>query len=236
LGRSREVADQALALGEAENDPVITVRALAAQGRIDVTEDTLDTAIERHERALAIARDFDAAWAHRAVSLLLGNLAEAYRAQGDFERARSLYLEGLEVSRAQGNVTAEDVLHFNLGQAELELGNTDQAREHYREGLALALRFDNRLTKMYGLVGLAQVASTESDHQRAARLFGAAEALRKPMGAVLDDVDRDLYDRYVTATKSALDNEPFDAAWAEGLAMNLEAASQLALSDPRDVG
>lgn len=236
LERSREVADEALALGEAENDPVITVRALAAQGRIDVTEDTLDAAIGRHERALAIARDFDAAWAHRAVSLLLGNLAEAYRAQGDFERARSLYLEGLEVSRAQGNVTAEDVLHFNLGQAELELGNTDQAREHYREGLTLALRFDNRLTKMYGLVGLAQVASAESDHQRAARLFGAAEALRKPMGAVLDDVDRDLYHRYVSATKSALGNESFNAAWADGLAMNLEAASELALSDPGNVG
>jgi predicted ATPase/class 3 adenylate cyclase len=230
LKRSREVADQALALGEAENDPVIMVRALAAQGRIDVTQGARGTAIERHERALAIARGFDAAWAHRAVSLLLGNLAEAYRAQGDFERARSLYLEGLEVSRAQGNVTAEDVLHFNLGQTALELGDTVQASQHYRVGLDLAVRFDNRLTKMYGLVGLAQVASVEGDHQRAACLFGAAEALREPMGAVLDDVDRDLYDRRSAATKGALGNESFDAAWAEGRAMNLETASQLALS------
>jgi predicted ATPase/class 3 adenylate cyclase len=229
LARSREVADQALALGEAENDPVITVRALAAQGRIDVTEGALDTSIERHERALAIARGFDAAWALRAVSLLLGNLAEAYRAQGDLERARSLYLEGLELSRVQGNLTAEDVLHFNLGQTELELGDTEQAREHYREGLSLAVQVGNRLTRMYGLVGLAQVASVGGDCRRAACLFGAAEALREPMGAVLDDVDRDLYDRHVAATKSVLGDELFDAAWAKGRAMNLETASQLAL-------
>lgn len=235
LERSREVADEALALGEDEADPVITVRALAAQGRIDVTEGALDTAIERHERGLAMARAFDEAWARRAVSLLLSNLAEAYRARGDLERARLLYLEGLDLARAQGMVAAEGVLHFNLGQTELELGDTRQARAHYCEALDFGVRFDNQLTRMYGLVGVAQVASVEGDHQHAARLFGVAEALREPTGAVLDDIDRDRYDSYLTATKGALGDEAFDAAWLEGRAMDPETASQLALSNPRDV-
>ena len=93
----------------------------------------------------------------------------------------------------------------------------------------MAVRLGKRLAPMYGLVGLAQVASVGGDCRRAACLFGAAEALRDSMGAVLEDVDRDLYKRHVAATKSALGDELFDAAWAKGRAMNLETASQLAL-------
>jgi predicted ATPase/class 3 adenylate cyclase len=236
LERSREVADEALAVGEAEDDPVITVRALAAHARIDATEGALETAIERHERALEIARRFDEPWAHRAVGLLLGGLAEAYRAQGDLERSRSLNMEAIELTTARGNITVQDMYQFNLGQTELELGNPAAARDHYREALLLAVRFGKRLAPMYGLFGLAQVAMVEGEPERAARLFGAAEALRDSMGAVLEDVDRDLYERNVAATKDALTDDAFKTAWSEGRAMDLETASQLALSDPGNVG
>jgi hypothetical protein len=94
---------------------------------------------------------------------------------------------------------------------------------------------DNRLANVHGLLGLAQVASVEGDHEHAARLFAVAGTLRERMGAVLDDIDRERYDLYLAATKSALGEEGFAAAWAEGRAMDLETACQLALSDPRSV-
>jgi hypothetical protein len=74
------------------------------------------------------------------------------------------------------------------------------------------------------LEGFAHVAGAEGDAERAARLFGAAEALREALGAPLPPVERAHYDRSVAATRAALGEEAFAAAWAEGRALSLEQA------------
>jgi hypothetical protein len=61
-------------------------------------------------------------------------------------------------------------------------------------------------------------------------LFGAADALRKWIGAPLPLGDKPLYDRYLEMTRAALNKDEFDKAWAEGAAMSLDQAVEYALA------
>jgi hypothetical protein len=68
--------------------------------------------------------------------------------------------------------------------------------------------------------------------ERAARLFGAAAALRTTLGDAasrgwnfqLAPASRDAYEREVAATRAALGEEAFAAAWADGQRRPLELA------------
>ena len=58
----------------------------------------------------------------------------------------------------------------------------------------------------------------------AARLWGAAEALRETMGTPISPVYRADYERSVAAARAQLGEQAFAAAWAEGRTMTPEQA------------
>jgi len=64
---------------------------------------------------------------------------------------------------------------------------------------------------------------------RAARLFGAAEALREALGAPVLWFQRQSYAQGVAALRAWLDDAACAAAWAEGRGMTLEQAIAYAL-------
>ena len=65
----------------------------------------------------------------------------------------------------------------------------------------------------------------------AARLLGAAEALREAIVCPLPPCDRKDYDETVAAVRAALDEDFFAAAWAEGENMTLDQAVSMALHE-----
>jgi hypothetical protein len=76
------------------------------------------------------------------------------------------------------------------------------------------------------------VAAREGRAERAARLFGVADALSEKTGAGVSwSVLRNLNERDLAVTREMLDSEAFEAAWAEGRAMTLEEAVAYALSE-----
>jgi hypothetical protein len=70
----------------------------------------------------------------------------------------------------------------------------------------------------------------EQQHERAARLFGAAEVLLEALHASLPHVERDDYGRAVAGVRAALGDAAFDTAHGEGRAMSVEEAIALALA------
>ena len=64
----------------------------------------------------------------------------------------------------------------------------------------------------------------EVDNQQAARLYGAADALRQRTGMVRFKVHQAGYDSSVAALRDAMEHKDFDAAWAEGAALSTEEA------------
>jgi hypothetical protein len=62
-------------------------------------------------------------------------------------------------------------------------------------------------------------------------LFGAAEALRERVHAPMTDNERSKYDQFMAQLRATLVPEvEFNSFWAEGRAMTLEQAIQLALA------
>ena len=66
---------------------------------------------------------------------------------------------------------------------------------------------------------------------RSPRLWGAAEATRRLIGAPLPPNERPRYERLVAAVRTQLDEETFAAAWAAGQALSLEQAIAEALGE-----
>jgi hypothetical protein len=73
------------------------------------------------------------------------------------------------------------------------------------------------------------VAAAREQPVHAARLFGAAEALREEIGAAIWPSRRPLYEQALGTVRDALGTGAFAAAWGEGLAMTLERAVEYAL-------
>jgi hypothetical protein len=66
---------------------------------------------------------------------------------------------------------------------------------------------------------------------RAARLLGAAEALRTVIGVQRPPAARPAYTRDVASARALLDDATFAAAWAAGRALTLEQAIAEALGE-----
>src|SRR5260370_24499728 len=95
-------------------------------------------------------------------------------------------------------------------------GDEATARAMYEESLGIALAGNSKWHIAGGLEGLAGVLASEGDLVWAARLWGAAEALRGTMGTPIAPVYRAEYERSVAAARDQLGMQVFTIAWVEG--------------------
>lgn len=79
------------------------------------------------------------------------------------------------------------------------------------------------------------MAALEGRPRRAARLLGATKALHDAVdaGGWTDTANRLAWERNVARAQAQLDNQAWVAAWAEGSAMDVEAAVAYALDAER---
>ncbi len=120
-----------------------------------------------------------------------------------------------------------------LGGAAANNGDHEAAARLIGEGLPLAQELGSGLLSAICLEGLAVVYGAKAEGARAARLYGAAEALRLAIGATLSPADRAELERHLATTRATLDEASWEAAWADGRAMTPEQAAEYALSEER---
>jgi DNA-binding CsgD family transcriptional regulator len=97
------------------------------------------------------------------------------------------------------------------------------ARALYEQCLAISKQLVGfKLDIPFYLEGLAAVVAAQGELPWAARLWGAAEALRDGMGMPIPPAFRADYERSVAAARTQLGEQVFAAAWAEGGTMTLE--------------
>ncbi|HXY93622.1 MAG TPA: LuxR C-terminal-related transcriptional regulator [Acidimicrobiia bacterium] len=156
-------------------------------------------------------------------------LAHAALADGRLELARGFAIElrdeALEWGSAFFEAEAERVLGIlarHDGEHRVAEASSTKALEIVH-GLGVHLFTAGTLEEIGGL---------EVDHGRpgiAATLFGAAAAVHEPAGIVVRPNGRQLlYEADLAAARAALSTEEFDAAWATGKSMGLDAAVELA--------
>jgi predicted ATPase/class 3 adenylate cyclase/DNA-binding CsgD family transcriptional regulator len=99
-------------------------------------------------------------------------------------------------------------------------GEREQADRDAHDALAIAAR-----TRAYGATAdtlecLALLALGAGSHPEAARLYGAADAIRQRGGWVRFTALNAIYEAAVAALRDAMDEKDFESAWAEGAALS----------------
>jgi tetratricopeptide (TPR) repeat protein len=159
----------------------------------------------------------------------LSRLGGVVRAQGSLERAIALQEESLAVARQLGDTLGIAQNLQNLGRLAYLQGDLERARALYEEGLALPWDKRNLWGVAFYLEGVAGVTVARGHAAQAARLLGAAEALREAAHAPQQAYERDFYELVVARLRATLDHQTYAARWAAGRALPAEQAVAAAL-------
>ncbi|HET9224894.1 MAG TPA: hypothetical protein VFO07_20440, partial [Roseiflexaceae bacterium] len=166
---------------------------------------------------------------HIAATLhMLGNLAVAL---GQDEEAITHFAESQALNREMGNTWGVAVTLINLGYIALHQNDWACAERLAKEGLTLLRDLGDTWGIPDCLGVLAGVAGAMQQPARAARLFGAIEALLDVTGGQLEPSVRAEYDHNLAVARAQLDEARFAAAWAEGRIFSLEQALAYALDE-----
>jgi non-specific serine/threonine protein kinase len=217
---ARVLGEEGLAVARQAGDAAGTARILERVGQVALRQGDESRARACFEEGLALARDAGDQGAMSSALIGLGDLALL---RGDHTTATALY----EESRTfRGNQTwALRRLCF----AALHAGNADWARELIRQSLDGCRKVQSILGSTECLAAFAATDVVRGHAARAVRLFAAqAEGFRR-IGGEATPADRAETGRFLAAARTALPEDAFLAAWAEGQAMTLEQAIAYAL-------
>jgi non-specific serine/threonine protein kinase len=137
----------------------------------------------------------------------------------------------LAISREIGERQATTSALYTLAILARTEGKDEHARNLFEQGLRLSAELGNDADVAHCLEGLASMYGAEGKIVRAARMWGAEEALLEKLeDAVYTYLpDRALHRSQVAAARSRVDEAAWTAAWTEGRAMSLEQAVEYAL-------
>jgi tetratricopeptide (TPR) repeat protein len=194
-------------------------------GRVKQAQGDFQQARALLEESLGLARQ---AGDNNEIGFALQSLGQLALAREDYEQARILF----EESRAQySEIEAIGVGWDTLGDVALQKGDTRQAASLYKRTMALYWESGDPLYIAFCLNDLAHVAAVCSQPERAARLFGAAEALLESSGETLFPLSRLENEHFLEILRPQLDDAAWKACWSAGRAMLLKDAVAYALSD-----
>ncbi len=226
LGAARELAEEGVRLFREVGEAWGTALALNHLGRATLELGDPVAARPLLEESAALFR----AGNMQRLALPLNTLGRVALRQGDDTGARAYCEEALAVARATGDELFIAEALAELGTVALHVGDFRQATALYQQSLALIWTRGYRERIAEDLAGLAAASSLLGQPERAARLFGAVEALREVSGIRLSPLPRADYDRAVEGIRAHLDEATFAQAWEKGRAMPLEQAIAEALA------
>jgi predicted ATPase len=191
-----------------------------------------DSAEETLSGALRFCRERDNPWG--AAHALIG-LAQVAVIRDCFGLAMELLDEGEALARERDDAFTLAV-NLNTQATITQLrGDDPRTAELLQESVGLLAALRDTWSLLYGVLGLAGVAGRRGSPERAARLFGAAEAIREKTGAVpAFPATQALYERDLESVRARLGSEAFASAWAEGRAMRPEEAAAEAIASAID--
>jgi predicted ATPase/DNA-binding CsgD family transcriptional regulator len=246
------LGELATEVGEYEVAPVLLAEALAIYQELGDTRGRADMLMQLgwaamragdYEQADTLLHEslplFEELGEAGMLALVLAGLGELAVRQGRYDTAGELLEKSLAQRQELGDQWGMAVSLGSLGWVALRQRNFDQMRDRLAQSLAIRREIDDRSGMAWCLEKLGEAVihqawvlpathSRQLKH-RAARLFGAAAALRQPLNSVIDPVDQPEYDRSLKKLRRALGKTAFDVAWREGQQAPLPETIDLAL-------
>ena len=221
---ARTLNEQGLLISRELGDQRRIADSLSSLGSVADKLGDFEAARTLLQESLAISRELGDKICIAICLYCLGNVA--YR-QGDYETARTRLQESLVIFRETGHYWIIHVLRL-LGHVERAAEDYARASAFYQESLRLSREQGDVWTIAGSLEDFAGLAGRQGRWERAVRLLGGVEALCATLGRTLPFGQKE-YERTVAATRAALSEEAFAAAWQQGRAMTLEHAVAYAL-------
>jgi len=167
-------------------------------------------------------------WLEGLPHALFGEVA---RNQGDYQEAQTQCATCLALMQQAGDERHVAFMLHDLGQVAQRQGDYDQARVLHVEALEIHQKSRSSRAVAFGLEMLAVVAGASGKPIKAARLLGAAEALRQSGGYPVEGTELQFDIVMISRVRATLGQQSFATAWAEGYAMTLEQAVVSALNE-----
>ena len=165
---------------------------------------------------------------HWRIARALLGLADLARLRGDPRDAHVQYQEALPILREIDARPQIARCLAGLGRAALDVDDLAGARQYLAESIRLSRSTGSRIGMTRALEAFAALAIREKEPDRVVRLTAAASALRDAAG--LPALHGARLDRYLAPARDKLSPADIGRLWAEGLALNTDAAVTLALN------
>ena len=228
--RAEELAAARLAISRAQTDPTLLASSLLCLG-------TVADAKGEHERASVLwseAADLAREQGDKLIlALTLNNLGWQAMYQRDDQTARTRLEEALALLRELSDAHGQARIILLLSGVARAQGRIDEAYALAHEALSLAHALGDKAVILWSLEWASEQAASDAQADRAARLLGAADAVRENTGHEPYPEEQQQMELITTLLDAQLDKEQVDAARAEGHAMTLDQAVAYAL-DPAD--
>jgi hypothetical protein len=157
------------------------------------------------------------------------NLARAASMRGDMPTARQKFEDAAAKFRSLGNRRMVMTSLSQLAHGLRQHGQLAEALRYYRETLGGWQELGHRPAVAHELECFAFIAVEQGQAQRAATLFGAAEALRAATDTPMISPERAEYDQALARLRGQMDAAAFATALEEGRMLTLDQAVAYAL-------
>ncbi len=226
--RAKSLAEESLGLFREIGYRFGICEALTWLGMALINLEDYQQAEARLEESLALARR---ARDGNEIGFAVWQLGRAAMLQGDYTQAAMFLQEGLKIYRELKQFSGVTFLLNDLGKAALLKGDYQQAALYFKESLSMYWKSGYERNIASGLEQLASVAVADRQPEQAARLLGAAQALRESSGAIMHPYQLEYYEPALESLRLQLDKAAFAAQWAAGRAMPPEQAIAYALKE-----
>jgi tetratricopeptide (TPR) repeat protein len=220
--------EESLAIWEKLEDGAGTARSLLSMGTVAAEQGDQERAIELSERAAEL---YGESGDQRGHALAISNLGGIALERGEYAKAASLSEQAYGLFETLDDSEGMAFALVNQGFAALSEKQHERAIELLRQALRRLAELEFKDVIGYCFEGLAAVLAFTRRPEEAAKLLGAAEALRESLGVGLAPAEQTTHDETVEAVRAALDEQHFGAAWRQGRELPLEDAIAYALED-----
>ncbi len=225
--RAIDLVDEVVEVARRRGDPWQAAMSEAGAALADASAGNLESAMQRQARATEFAYQSGNPFVIAFAALNNGRLAGF---AGDLVEARRWFGEASRGYQEIGDERFILVARSDSAHALRRGGELDEAAAIYREVIGAWHHLGSRGAVANILESVAFIAIERQDLLRAARLLGAAEALRERAAATMVGAEVAEYEAYRVRLEAALDADAMDEAWRAGRRFATDEAIALALA------
>ena len=179
-----------------------------------------------HVESLALFRELQD---DEGICNVLVNFGDVFYCQGEFLKANSLYEESAAIARKSKDQWGLAYAIKGMADVAFDLVDLSLATTLYQECLILYQKGADHVGFPFALESVARFARAQKQMEKATRILGAANALRKSTNSPLPPPNQKNYQLNLSILHQQLESSKFEVAWAEGQVMSQEQVFALAM-------